>query len=104
MENIQKRNEQRENGNKTESTKTEIKTEIKRTHRCPESVKNKMHIKLKDELIYNTDKWELYQAKYDFDYATWYLQKIAEIKYCPFCGERLGSKIEDNKDILSTEK
>lgn len=95
-----------------EKGKEEIK--LKRFHRCPESLRNKMRITLKDELLYHTDKWELYKPKYDYDWDSWYLEKIAEIKYCPFCGERLNSTEENNKDnnednnnskdILNTEK
>lgn len=87
--------------------KPQEENKLKRFHRCSESIRNKMRITLKDELLYHTDKWELYKPKYDFDYDTWYLEKIAEIKYCPFCGKKLSPKIEDNKnneDILNTEK
>ena len=71
-----------------------------KTHRCDESLKNKVSIRYrKAHEGWNINKndymaWRLFENAYDCDYGSHYQSHVAEIKYCPFCGEELKGEID----------
>ena len=64
-----------------------------KTHRCKNSIKNGISIRYTNPYRYtslsNKEDWWLLKAIKDFDYDSFYLQPIAIIQYCPFCGKKL---------------
>lgn len=56
-----------------------------RAHRCKGSLANRMSIRYR---IGECD-WQMSKFDFDFDYMVHYERRIARIRYCPFCGERL---------------
>ena len=65
-----------------------------KTHRCEGSLKNFISIRYSNKYKNiitedNTEVWRLFENAYDYDYGSHYQHDIAEIKYCPFCGEEL---------------
>ena len=54
------------------------------THRCEESVKNNVSIRL------ICGEWVLSVPKLDYERFDAYLMRVCTIRFCPFCGERLG--------------
>ena len=65
-----------------------------KTHRCKGSLEQYISIRLCNPYegftALSKFGWWLLKARYDFDYDTYFLQPICEIKHCPFCGEKLG--------------
>lgn len=66
-----------------------------KAHRCEGSVNSYISIRKyteKNTSVWKEDlnKWLLQSNEFDLDYDYHYLSTVAEIKYCPFCGERLG--------------
>jgi hypothetical protein len=62
------------------------------THRCTESIQNKISIRYQKGLdcFGGEMGWYIGDAKYDGDYNAWYLSTLhAPIYYCPFCGIKL---------------
>lgn len=61
------------------------------THRCAGSLYNSASIRLEqshgDE---SPMTWYLRVLDYDWEYMNPFLNKIGEIFYCPWCGQRLG--------------
>lgn len=57
---------------------------MNKTHRCKELLEKRMSIR-----FCPAKGWQLNNPSYDFDYASWYLEPIAIIKFCPFCGQEL---------------
>ena len=64
------------------------------THRCEGSLKNEVSIRYTNEygnfnILYDYEAWRLFKLETDSDYGVKYLSHISEIKFCPFCGEKL---------------
>ena len=65
------------------------------THRCPRSLRAECSIRRypKEDTVRFTRRdgeWHLYKRRYDFDYDTTFMEEVARIDYCPFCGEPIG--------------
>lgn len=65
-----------------------------KTHRCEGSLGNYISIRYGKQyknIIQEDDieTWRLFENTYDWEYGSHYQHCIAEIKYCPFCGEEL---------------
>lgn len=54
------------------------------THRCEDSLKNDVSIRLVG------GEWILSVPKMYWEHGSTYLMRVCPIRYCPFCGERLG--------------
>lgn len=70
-----------------------MKTKL--THRCEESLENKVSIGFTKEFegfLESSDDfnaWRLFYPQYNFDYDTTNLVHISKITYCPYCGQEL---------------
>lgn len=65
-----------------------------KTHRCESSLKNGVSIRFtfhSEFMRQDNDKetWRLFNYVPNYDYNCVSSYPIAEIKYCPFCGEEL---------------
>lgn len=64
-----------------------------KTHRCKESLKKQISIRYTNPYLFSSlskeENWWLLKSMEDFDYDCFYLQPIAPIQYCPFCGKKL---------------
>ena len=65
-----------------------------KTHRCDGSLKNEISIryaKKYENWNYKDDyvAWRLFHLEHDSEWENEYLSHVTEIKYCPFCGEKL---------------
>lgn len=67
-----------------------------KTHRCEGSLKAKVSIKycrfMDDynlEEDFNKLTWRLYQYIFNYDWDRYHKNHVGEIKFCPYCGEKL---------------
>ena len=72
------------------------------THRCRGSLRAGCSIRRypREETRLFTRKdgrWHLYMREVDFDYDATYIVEVAEISYCPFCGEPIYICPEKNR-------
>lgn len=67
-----------------------------RTHRCRESLKNGVSIRVRIDNI-GIKKlnlgWWLFNPEYDFDSDAYSLNPVCAIEFCPFCGKKLESEV-----------
>ena len=65
-------------------------------HRCAESLKRGISVRYCNpyKMIdcvpeWGYTRWWLLKHEHDFDYDSHYLQPIAPVEFCPFCGRNL---------------
>lgn len=68
-----------------------------KTHRCEESLKSNVSIRYcrfmegyNLDLDWNREIWGLYHYEFDIEWEYTIQKHVSEIKYCPYCGEKLG--------------
>ncbi len=61
------------------------------THRCMGSLKARVSIRYEKGWNFKDgrDAWWMYQPLYDYEWDTTVLTTVAEIRFCPFCGQKL---------------
>ena len=67
-----------------------------KTHRCEKLLKSKVSIRHNRyvensclDMDWNTETWRLFSYHWDNDWDCMLQHHVSEIKYCPFCGEKL---------------
>ena len=60
-----------------------------KTHRCPESLKQRTPIRYDSPPWSDEKDWYLYEYWSDWDWNTEGISVVCKIKFCPFCGEEL---------------
>lgn len=64
------------------------------SHRCEGSLESQCSIRRYEHvprlnMLYDDGKWHLYMQNYDLDYCYTYMDHVAEVRFCPWCGKRL---------------
>lgn len=67
------------------------------TNRCKTSLTAGVSIRFQKTMFDDKPRWRLMYPYEDIDYMTTYLTNVCEIKYCPFCGQ----KLEEPTDSLA---
>ena len=63
-----------------------------KTHRCKDSLEARVSIRYGKRFDWDdesTNYWRLYKNGWDSEWGSYYMEHIAVISYCPFCGEKL---------------
>lgn len=71
--------------------------EVLITHRCKGSLKAGIAIRYGKD-YFNRNAWRIWAPMLDDEWITTRLESIAEIRFCPFCGQELEVPKEKTSD------
>lgn len=68
------------------------------THRCRGSLKAGISIRYGKRWYDNQNAWRMWEPVIDDEWITTVLTPVAEIRFCPFCGQKLEAPEEETSD------